>query len=376
VSPFDPKVIAELLYENNVVALFSGDFELGPRALGHRSFIASPLSIEMKEIMNRKIKHREAYRPFAPIVLQSNFNKYFRSKHSNHDRMLYAVECTEMAQKKIPATVHFDNTARAQVVSDEGEQIVNIITEFEKLCGVGALINTSFNDNDEPIVLDEIDAISCFLRTNADVLVLNDVYIKREAFGSHEQVRAHLKRLGEVTNNRGRQLYARAINELLEEAPSRSLEDFRRESMITSEYIKNYSTISKLKSLLSDKRLETYHYIYTDVYHCKLLKFFYRLYRLDWGGISEKIIVLEDEYESLDQIRFDRHNLILLYNLSAAIRQAESVSPKTVDIFYDQADLIVPNNYDCNVQGYSALFDTYEIDATLSIDDFFNHKIT
>lgn len=368
---FEPEIIANKLIKNDVVALFSDDFELGPRALGHRSFLASPLSEKMKEIMNRKIKHREAYRPFAPIVTEKNFKKFFISKHMNHDRMLYAVQCTDNAKKHIPATVHYDNTARVQVISDDNEPCYKIINKFEEISGVGVLINTSFNDNDEPIVLDEIDALSCFLRTNADVLVLNDFFIDRGSFGSKEDIERHLIELEKIIRLRSKKIYSEAIDMLLNQKPSRTLDSFKRESLITSEYMKKYHSISKLKKLISSNKLQKYNKIYSDEYHFIILQNIFAFQRLDFESIRNKIVTLSDDYESLYKIDLNENNLILLYNISTIIRHTNYQEGHLATIFYDQPDRVIILDNNLKSFAYDPVFKTYELDNRQSINTFF-----
>ncbi len=170
---------SQLLTEQNIIGWFQGRTEFGPRALGNRSIIADPRTIEMKNKINERIKHREEFRPFAPAILEDRVEEYFME-----GRKLPFMTCVLSAIpdkiETIRAVVHFDHTSRVQTVSKEVNPIFyKLIKEFDRLTGVPVLLNTSFNDNGEPIVNSPQDAISCFKRTNLDYLVLGSFLIKQ-----------------------------------------------------------------------------------------------------------------------------------------------------------------------------------------------------
>ena len=167
--------VARDLAGNKIVGWFQGRFEIGPRALGNRSILASPLNPDIKEIMNARVKVREPFRPFAPVVLLEHAQEYFEITQPD-PYMTVAVRVRPGKADKIPAAVHIDGTARIQTV----ERITNplyysVIEAFMKLTGVPILLNTSFNKQ-EPIVARPEEAISCFLRTQMDVLVMGHHY--------------------------------------------------------------------------------------------------------------------------------------------------------------------------------------------------------
>ena len=177
-------MVDELL-NNAVVGVFYLGFEYGTRALGHRSFLANASSQLMKAILNSKIKHREAYRPFAPICLTEDFSKFFTSSHLNHEFMSYAVKVTTKAIDLITSIVHADGTARVQIATEDCGIAYQLLLNMNQKYGYGVLINTSMNDNDEPIVYDILDAVSCFLRTNCDVLIDNNRMLLRQDIGDN-----------------------------------------------------------------------------------------------------------------------------------------------------------------------------------------------
>ena len=161
-----------------ILGWFQGRAEWGPRALGNRSILVDPRRAEMKEILNRRIKHREPFRPFAPSILEEATAEYFERAHPS-PFMNLAYPVRPETRSKIPAPTHVDGTGRLQTVSRSTNPLYwALIKEFEKLTGVPVLLNTSFNDN-EPIVLEPREAIDCFLRTDMDVLVIGNHLIEK-----------------------------------------------------------------------------------------------------------------------------------------------------------------------------------------------------
>jgi carbamoyltransferase len=173
---------AKLLTEGNVLGWFQGRSEFGPRALGNRSIIADPRSAEMKDKLNKRVKHRQAFRPFAPIVLEERAAEIFEGP-GDSPFMLMAKPVRPEWRSRIPAIVHVDGTARVQTVSREAnERLYLLLKEFEALTGVPVLLNTSFNVKGEPIVETPRDAMQCFLSTGIDYLVLHDTVLSKTAF--------------------------------------------------------------------------------------------------------------------------------------------------------------------------------------------------
>lgn len=169
---------ARIVAEGKILGWFQGRAEWGPRALGNRSIIADPRRPEMKEVLNRRIKHREIFRPFAPSILAEATAEWFEQSHpSPFMTMAYAVKSGK--RDKIPAPTHVDGTGRLQTVTREANPLYwKLIKEFERQTGVPAVLNTSFNDN-EPIVCRPEEALDCFRRTEMDALVLGDFLITR-----------------------------------------------------------------------------------------------------------------------------------------------------------------------------------------------------
>ena len=170
--------VAKYIYDNKIVGFFNDRMEFGARALGNRSILANPCNIEIKEIINEKIKKREKFRPFAPAILFEKKSEWFNNNYYNP--YMSAVEKINDEKKKlIPAVTHVDGTGRVQTVTkDINPNFFFLIEKFYELSDVPILLNTSFNEN-EPIVMNANNAIECFLRTKMDILILNNFFIKR-----------------------------------------------------------------------------------------------------------------------------------------------------------------------------------------------------
>lgn len=187
--------IAELLDGGNIVGLFQGRMEFGPRALGGRSIIGDPRNTEMQAKMNLKIKFRESFRPFAPSVLAERAADYFeldgespymllvapvkeslRKPLTPEQEKLFGIEKLNVPRSDLPAITHVDYSARVQTVDPERNgRYYDIIKAFERRTGCGAVVNTSFNIRGEPIVCRPEEAYKCFMFSDMDVLVLEDV---------------------------------------------------------------------------------------------------------------------------------------------------------------------------------------------------------
>lgn len=172
--------VAERVSEAKIVGWFQGAMEYGPRALGNRSIVADPRRADMKDILNERIKRRETYRPFAPSVLAERVGDvYERSDPSPFMLMVYKTRPEWRA--RIPAVNHADDSGRVQTVErDVNPRYHALISAFEAKTGVPLVLNTSFNEN-EPVVCEPSEALSCFLRTRMDVLALGNFVLERRA---------------------------------------------------------------------------------------------------------------------------------------------------------------------------------------------------
>ena len=193
--------LAKILSEGKVVGWFNGAMEFGPRALGARSIIGDPRNKKMQSIMNLKIKNRESFRPFAPSIIEEDVaNKFeinvkspymlfvapvkhgLRKKITKEEQKLFGIEKLNIPRSSLPAITHVDYSARVQTVSKEtNPRYYKLINAFKEKTKCSVLVNTSFNVRGEPIVCNPQDAYRCFMRTEMDVLVLqNQILIKSE----------------------------------------------------------------------------------------------------------------------------------------------------------------------------------------------------
>ncbi len=170
--------IVDKLIEPGVVGWFNGRAEFGPRALGARSIIADPRNPKAKDLLNAKIKRRESFRPFAPSILKEYTSEYFE-KTEDVPFMEKVFPIRKEKRELIPAVTHVDGTGRLQtVMKDVSPRYHALIDRFRQKTGVPILLNTSFNEN-EPIVNTPAEALDCFLRTNMDMLVLENCLVER-----------------------------------------------------------------------------------------------------------------------------------------------------------------------------------------------------
>ncbi len=170
---------AKILREGNIIGWYQGRMEIGPRALGNRSILADPTIAGMKDKINAEVKHREAYRPFAPSAPVEAKNDFFDIE-VEAPFMLKVCDVLEDKKAIIPAITHVDGSARLQTVRQEtNPRYHQLLTEFGKLSEVPVLLNTSFNIMGEPIVESPLHAIRCFFSTGLDILVIDDFIIRK-----------------------------------------------------------------------------------------------------------------------------------------------------------------------------------------------------
>jgi len=193
------RIIAKCISEGKIVGYMAGRMEFGPRALGARSILGDPRKIETQSVMNLKIKFRESFRPFAPSVLEERSAEYFEIDRPSPYMLLVAfvrperrlpqpsdnkrgiLERLMISRSDIPAVTHLDYSARIQTVNrNDKPDYYEIIKEFENLTGCSVIVNTSFNVRGEPIICDYEDAYRCFMRTEMDVLVMEDFILYKE----------------------------------------------------------------------------------------------------------------------------------------------------------------------------------------------------
>lgn len=173
------EITASHLYDNKIIGWFQNRSEFGPRSLGSRSLLMNPTPKENKDIMNLRVKHREDWRPFAGIVLEEDFNEYFEGNYTS-DYMLYSFQVKENKIKNLEAITHVDKTCRAQSVNEKlNSKMTLLLQKYKKISGISVLLNTSFNDNGEPIVESPKDAILSFLNMDIDYLVIGNYILNK-----------------------------------------------------------------------------------------------------------------------------------------------------------------------------------------------------
>lgn len=192
--------VAGILADEKIVGWFQGRMEFGPRSLGSRSILADPRSENMQRALNLKIKYRESFRPFAPAVLREDVHDYFdmdgdspymlfvadvresrRRALSSLEESLEGIDKLSAVRSDVPAITHVDGSARVQTVHAETNQrFYALLSEFKALTGCSALVNTSFNVRDEPIVCTPGDAYQCFMATEMDLLVIGNLVFYKE----------------------------------------------------------------------------------------------------------------------------------------------------------------------------------------------------
>jgi len=174
------RIGAQMIYEGKIIGWFQGGCEFGPRALGHRSILADPRNPEIKDIINSRVKFREAFRPYAPSVLRDHVTEIFE-RDEDSPFMLLTISVKEDKRAVVPGITHVDGTARIQTVTDEDNGIyTEIIREFYKLSGIPLLLNTSFNVKGEPIVETPEDAVNCYLKTGMDFLIMKGYIVSKK----------------------------------------------------------------------------------------------------------------------------------------------------------------------------------------------------
>ena len=193
------RIIAEQIAEGKIVGYMAGRMEFGPRALGARSILGDPRRGDIQTVMNLKIKYRESFRPFAPSVLEEKVSEYFDTDRPSPYMLLVAnvrkerrlpqpsgddipmLERLNVKRSDIPAVTHLDYSARLQTVNKKHKPDYHeVISEFEKLTGCAVIVNTSFNVRGEPIICTPENAYQCFMRTEMDVLVIENCMLFKE----------------------------------------------------------------------------------------------------------------------------------------------------------------------------------------------------
>jgi carbamoyltransferase len=309
-----PADVAPLIAESNVVGWYVGASEYGPRALGHRSILADPRNPNMRELMNVKVKHREKFRPFAPSVLEERAEDYFHMRGHTSPFMLLAPKVKDLAKTTIPSCVHIDDTARVQTVNpNQNPEYYELISAFHKITGVPVVMNTSFNDNGEPIIETPIDALLCFMRTNIDYLFLQGRLVEKKQIESRKA--ELLLALGKERDQRLEKQYRESIETTCSGYSPKEMKEYLQRETEKGKYYSNHKTFDDLEDCLTEAEGKKVVLI-LDHYHDKFLSCHHHL--LDRHKNVEKVLV-KDEWISSQALLTQKMPdadlyVVLLYN--------------------------------------------------------------
>lgn len=246
------EVIARLLEEGKVVGHFAGRVEFGPRALGSRSILGDARNPDMQANLNLKIKYRESFRPFAPSVLAEKVDRYFELDRESPYMLLVApvretrrvpfvrpngtdlLPIVRQPRSDIPAVTHVDYSARIQTVTrDDNSKYYDLIRAFERRTGCATVVNTSFNVRGEPIVCTPYDAYRCFMRTEMDVLVLEDCLLLKEKQPVWPESKGHVEVNGDQRGSiQGGEPFLKALREIYASAFAPIAEQLRQKQQL------------------------------------------------------------------------------------------------------------------------------------------------
>lgn len=320
-----PKDVADLIAKGNIVGWFIGGSEFGPRALGHRSILADPRRPEMKDIVNNKVKHRESFRPFAPSVLEEKAQAYFEMDCTS-PFMLLAPRTIKEKIASIPAVVHVDELARVHTVSSDNEAYYSLIKHFEEITGIPVILNTSFNDDGEPIVETPIDAILCFLRTGMQYLYIDQLLIDKKDMAEIEN---KIRELELLRKKQLQKFYKESIELLCEDYSTYEMRQYLKSQYPIYEYYNHNYTFMRLKTMIHEV-VNLYDIFVTDNYHLEIIE---KFMKEEYYIINKhKVVIVEDCLRNIDKIK--PNSFVLLYNLSLYIKDGTTFN------FYSEPSML------------------------------------
>lgn len=181
------ELVTNYLIDKKIVAWFQGKMEWGPRALGNRSILATATEKDMQEIINSRVKNRELFRPFAPVIIEDKINEYFKLGRKNRKDqtpsnrwMLTVFPFLSQKKREVPAVVHVDGSGRLESLRrQDNPMYFDLLKTYYQKTGIPILINTSFNVRGEPIICRPIEAIECLLKTDIDYLVIDNFLVRK-----------------------------------------------------------------------------------------------------------------------------------------------------------------------------------------------------
>ncbi len=346
----DNDEVARLLSEKNIIGWYTGGSEFGPRALGHRSILADPRHADIKRLLNEKVKHRELYRPFAPSVMEEYGNEYFDLGREASPFMLRAPNIPTAKRDIIPAVVHVDGSGRVQTVSRNNcPEYYDLIAAFHRLTGVPVVLNTSFNDNNEPIVETPVDSLLCFMRTNIDYVVFNSKYLIKKT-EIHEP-KEEIKIIDSFRQEGLRKTYKRLLGEFVGTYSVGEMKKYLRLRRDLAAHYKQRRSYEKLYDTL--RRHSEIQYV-GDAYHLNLIRTINRELFNETHICKQHIVddtpaCKQEIFEAIRKMSQNLPIIIGLYNVSEHIR-AEFESQSDVIVIYDSFNIHLENIADVQME--------------------------
>ncbi len=269
--PYCKKIIAREISAGKVIGRCSGRSEYGPRALGNRSILADPRSIKMRDYLNKHVKHREMFRPFAPVILEKESLNYF-----DIDKSPFMLQVAKVKKfQKIPSASHIDGTARVQTINKNQNKILyELIEEYKKITGVPCLLNTSFNDAGEPIVETHLDSLISFMSTKIDILILENIMIDKKQIKNLNEILKRLKILRKKTLSKKEEKAKKILFKKI------SIKEFNKKKIFHNNLaertvlIKPYKEFSKALEILKKNKFQNNLIIGTNDHTNTLIKLF------------------------------------------------------------------------------------------------------
>ncbi len=330
--------IANLISQGKIVARCSGRSEYGPRALGNRSILADARNSKMRDYLNIKIKHREIFRPFAPIILEEKSKKFF-DLNQKSPFMLLVAKC--LRPKIVPSAIHVDNTARVQTINEsQNPDIYKIIKEFEKITNIPIILNTSFNNAGEPMVESPLDSIICFLKTGIDYLVIDNFLINKK-----ENKKINFRNLEKYRKKIINLSKKKIENKLFKNINNNEFSKKKKENNKYAIFRALNFSINKLKDILKNKKNILFYGTSDHTYACyQLLK-----KQFSFDSFSYYDIGKNDFIKKKFNIKFTKNNkknlnfydavFISSYEYQSEIKKKllKKINPKKIFYIYDNS---------------------------------------
>ena len=288
-TDYNRNLVASEISKGKIIGRCVGKSEYGPRALGNRSILADPRSYKMRNYLNKHVKHRETFRPFAPAILEESSKKYFDIKKSPY--MLQVAKVKKF--KEIPSASHIDGTARVQTVNKrQNEEFYNLIKQFGKITKIPCLLNTSFNDAGEPIVESHLDALICFLSTKIDILILDKIVLRKSFIKNSKNLIKKLRKLRDSEIKKNEKIAKKILFKKLNKSEFIKKKSYNTKLAVDEILNKPYKLFKKMIKNINEGNLKNVIIIGTNDHTNILLKLFKikSLSKIDFIEIKENDI--------------------------------------------------------------------------------------